>query len=66
MIGLKSNRPYVETNPLEYLRKRVLQLRHIAQAAIVTEAGFANVNMLSMIKNGTIKLPLAERNMHPV
>jgi len=52
-------KPYADTRLAKYLEKRILELRpKKTQAAIATEAGFPNVNMLSMLKNGTNKLPL--------
>jgi len=52
-------KPYENSRMTKYLVRRILELRpRKTQSAIATEAGFVNVNMLSMIKNGTNKLPL--------
>ena len=52
-------KPHANTRLAKYLQKRILELRHRkTQGRIATEAGFANVNMLTMIKLGANKLPL--------
>jgi hypothetical protein len=52
-------KPYANTRLIPYLEKRILELRSIKnQAEIASEAGFANVNMLAMIKNGATRLPI--------
>ena len=52
-------RPFANTRLAKYLAKRVLELKSTkTQATIATEAGFPNTNMLSMLKNGSNKLPL--------
>lgn len=54
-----TNKPYADTRLAKFLQRRILELRPTkTQATVATEAGFPNVNMLSMIKNGTSKLPL--------
>lgn len=52
-------KPYANTRLIPYLEKRILELRAIKnQAEIASEAGFANVNMLAMIKSGATRLPV--------
>ena len=52
-------RPHAETRLAKFIEKRVLELRaKKSQIEIATEAGFANPNMISMIKNGSTKLAL--------
>ncbi len=55
---MTKGQPYSETRLATYLQKRILELRPKTQKAIAVEAGFVNPNMLTMIKNGTNKLPL--------
>ena len=52
-------KPFADTRLAKYLQKRILELRsRKTQAVIATEAGFAQANMLAMIKMGASKLPL--------
>jgi hypothetical protein len=52
-------KPYSNTSLIPYLEKRILELRPAkSQAEIASQAGFANVNMMSMIKSGATRLPL--------
>jgi hypothetical protein len=54
-----AGRPFSDTRLTQYLEKRILELKpRKTQAAIATEAGFLNPNMLAMIKSGANKLPL--------
>ena len=51
--------PYADTRLAAYLTKRILELRpRKSQQEIATEAGFINVNMMSMLKSGKSKIPL--------
>jgi transcriptional regulator with XRE-family HTH domain len=51
--------PYADTLLSAYLTKRILELRpRKSQVEIATEAGFINVNMMSMLKSGKSKIPL--------
>jgi transcriptional regulator with XRE-family HTH domain len=55
----QSKMPYSGTRLASYVAKRIQQLRPIkSQAAIAAQAGFANANMLAMIKSGKNRLPL--------
>jgi hypothetical protein len=52
-------KPYTNTPLTKFLEKRVLELRPVkSQAEIASEAGFLHPNMISLIKNGTARLPL--------
>lgn len=52
-------KPYQNTRLARFVTKRVLELRHRKlQVQIAQEAGFNTPNMLTMIKNGSSKLPL--------
>ncbi len=43
----------------QFLTKRVLELRPVkSQRDIAIEAGFTNVNMMSLLKSGRTKMPL--------
>ena len=42
----------------QFLTKRILELRPKSQRDIGIEAGFTNVNMISLLKSGRTKLPL--------
>ena len=54
-----SETPYGHTRLVNYLNRRILELRERkSQVAIASEAGFKARNMLSMIKSGHAKLPL--------
>ncbi len=51
--------PHADTKISTFLTQRILELRpRKSQNEIASEAGFTNVNMLSMIKSGKTKLPL--------
>jgi transcriptional regulator with XRE-family HTH domain len=51
--------PYADTRLATYLTKRILELRpRKSQQEIAVEAGFINVNMMSMLKGGKSKIPL--------
>lgn len=53
------NKPYANTRLTQFLTKRILELRSIkSQGDIASEAGFVNVNMLSIIKSGGTRLPI--------
>lgn len=52
-------KPYAGTPLPSFVEKRVLELRSTkTQAEIASGAGFANFNMLRMIKSGATRLPL--------
>jgi len=52
-------KPHSDTRLVPYLEKRILELRSIkSQADVASAAGFKNVNMLSLIKSGSTRLPL--------
>ena len=54
-----AGKPFADTRLAKFLQKRILELRsRKTQALIATEAGFAQANMLAMIKVGASKLPL--------
>ena len=56
---MASKPPYADTRLAAYLTKRILELRpRKSQQEIATEAGFINVNMMSMLKSGKSKIPL--------
>lgn len=53
------NKPYADTRLIHFLVKRILELRSVkSQADIAREAGFVNVNMMSIIKSGGTRLPI--------
>lgn len=52
-------KPHADTRLAKFVEKRVLELRpRKSQIEIANEAGFANPNMISMIRNGATKLAL--------
>lgn len=54
-----SGKPHANSRLVSFLQRRILELKpRKTQAAIATEAGFRQHNMLTMIKSGTAKLPL--------
>lgn len=56
---MPSLKPYSDTRLTHFLQKRILELRSTkTQSAIAYEAGFINVNMLSIIKAGGARLPV--------
>jgi hypothetical protein len=53
-----ARKPYAETRLAKYIDQRVLELRgRKTQGGIAAEAGFANPNMLTMLKQGATKVP---------
>jgi transcriptional regulator with XRE-family HTH domain len=55
---MPAKKPHANTPLADFVEKRVLAMRPKQQSEIAEEAGFVNVNMLSMIKSGASKLPL--------
>ena len=56
---MTARKPYDGTRLTALIEKRILELRPTkTQAEIAAEAGFTNVNMLSMIKTGATRLPI--------
>ena len=54
-----TKRPHAETRLAKFISHRVAELRpKKSQIEIATAAGFVNPNMVSMLKNGSAKLPL--------
>lgn len=54
-----AKRPYEDTKLAKYLVHRILELKpRKTQAEIASQAGFLSVNMMSMLKKGSNKLPL--------
>ncbi|MWP36109.1 XRE family transcriptional regulator [Rhodobacter sphaeroides] len=53
-----SGKPYSDTRLVKYLEKRILEMRSKTQTQIAIQTGFANPNVLTMIKRGATKLPL--------
>ena len=54
-----AKKPYENTRLAKFLETRVLELKHKkSQAEIAEEAGFVNLNMVTMIKKGSTKLPI--------
>jgi len=52
-------KPYADTPLAKYIEKRVMELKpRKSQIEIAVEAEFVSVNMLSMLKGGSSKLPL--------
>ncbi|MEQ9261200.1 MAG: helix-turn-helix transcriptional regulator [Roseovarius sp.] len=52
-------KPYENTRLAKFISQRVMELRpRKSQIEISVEAGFVSQNMLSMLKNGSTKLPL--------
>jgi len=52
-------KPHEDTRLAKYIERRVLELKpKKSQLQIAKEAGFPNPNMVTMIKNGSNKLPL--------
>ena len=51
--------PYAGSAFSQFLEKRVLELKPTkSQRDIAVEAGFTNVNMMSLLKSGRTKMPL--------
>lgn len=56
---MKSCKPFANTRLPKFIEKRILELRpRKTQSEIAIKAGFTRVNVLSMIKTGSIRLPL--------
>lgn len=56
---MNAARPFAGTRLTAFLTSRVLELKpRKSQAEIATEAGFGNANMMSMLKAGSVRLPL--------
>ena len=56
---MTTRKPYDGTRLTALIEKRIVELRPTkTQAEIAAEAGFTNVNMLSMIKTGATRLPI--------
>lgn len=56
---MNAARPFAGTKLTTFLTSRVLELRpRKSQAEIATAAGFGNANMMSMLKAGSVRLPL--------
>jgi hypothetical protein len=56
---MNAARPFAGTRLTAFLTSRVLELRpRKSQAEIATAAGFGNANMMSMLKAGSVRLPL--------
>ncbi len=54
-----TKKPHEDTKLAKYVERRVLELKsRKSQLQIANEAGFANPNMVSMIKSGSSKLAL--------
>jgi transcriptional regulator with XRE-family HTH domain len=54
-----AKKPYQDTRLARFLDNRLLELKHKkTQAEIAEEAGFVNPNMVTMIKQGSTKLPI--------
>lgn len=54
-----AKKPYAATRLANYIDQRVLELRgRKTQGEISSEAGFANPNMLTMLKQGATRVPL--------
>lgn len=53
-----STKPHKDTALVKFLDRRILELKPKTQAEIAAEAGFANANVLSMLRSGNAKMPL--------
>jgi hypothetical protein len=59
MTSKSPGKPFAGTELTRFLEKRILQLKpKKSQREIAAQAGFTSVNVLSMIKAGSLKLPL--------
>ena len=59
MTANRPGRPYADTRLAKFLEVRILQLKpKKTQAEIAAEAGLRSINFLTMLKNGTSKVPL--------
>jgi hypothetical protein len=55
----KAGQPHADTALAKFIEKKVLELRpKKTQAEISIEAGFAQPNMVAMLKRGAMKLPI--------
>lgn len=55
---MAKGKPYAGTALAEFLDRRILELKpRKSQSEIAIEAGFPNVNVLSMCKSGATKVP---------
>jgi hypothetical protein len=56
---MNSSKPFANTRLPKFIEKRILELRpRKTQSEIAIKAGFTRPNVLSMIKTGSIRLPL--------
>jgi hypothetical protein len=54
-----TQKPYANTRMARFIETRILELRpKKTQSEIASAAGYANVNMLAMLKSGASKVPL--------
>lgn len=54
-----AKKPYQDTPLAQFIERRMLELKpRKTQTEIAVEAGFVNVNVASMLKSGSTKLPL--------
>ncbi len=54
-----AKKPYEQSRLAKYIEQRVLELKgRKTQGEIAAEAGFVNPNMLTMLKQGAMKVPL--------
>jgi transcriptional regulator with XRE-family HTH domain len=54
-----ARKPFAETRLAKYIDQRALELKgRKTQGEVATEAGFANPNMLTMLKQGATRVPL--------
>ena len=51
-------KPHKDTALVKFLDRRILEMKPKTQAEIAAEAGFANANILSMLRSGSAKMPL--------
>ena len=55
----RPGRPYANTRLAQFLELRILHMKpKKTQAEIAAEAGLRSLNFLTMLKNGTSKVPL--------
>ncbi|MBK5927985.1 helix-turn-helix domain-containing protein [Rhodobaculum claviforme] len=59
MSTTRPGRPYADTRLAQFLELRILQLKpKKTQAEIAAEAGLRSINFLTMLKQGSSKVPL--------
>ena len=59
MTTNRPGRPYADTRLAQFLELRILQLKpKKTQAEIASEAGLRSINFLTMLKQGSSKVPL--------